>query len=271
MITSRILRNIRVPFIALVTFSSAATRLVVVAEESESAGNTDRRIELSYPDQYPETPEIFQTIWKQKLVAQQRIRKADLLNAYNATDGRFQHGANGATEVAGSHAPKALTGSSPGIMLWGPYASFPEGHYLVVYRFKLEEAPKPRGTIFLDVSHNACTRSGLRLNAAEQPAGEWQEVAVPLYLTEAAKLEFRFWPGGIASAIDRIYIFKVAPDVDEQKETASEELPSGEPVLGRSDVVRSPHTEDSGKIDISGLPPGARVRCPYTGKYFRVP
>jgi hypothetical protein len=177
------------------------------------------------------------------------------------------HGAVG-DEVGGSHAPKALVGKD-GIMLWGPYTKLAPGHYLVVYRFKLILAEPAAGTIFLDVAHNACTRSGIRLDAAKQPVDKWQEIAVPVYLPEEKDLEFRFWPDGNMTAIDRIYVFRVTPSAPEPPAPA--ELPAGKPVAGRTDVLRSPHTDDQGKIDVSGLDSGAMVRCPYTGKFFRVP
>jgi hypothetical protein len=233
---------------------------------------SETRIELSYSDKYLETPGLFHTISKQSLVADQWIRKADLLAAYDAAEPPLKHAAGSIENSAGSNAATVVDGSGNGIMVWGPYVELPAGDYVIVYRFKLEKAGDNQSPVFLDVCHNACTRSGIRLAPAQQEPGVWQEVGVPVSLAESAKLEFRFWPGGNSCAVDRVYLFRVVPGPEvKQQIVGEEELPFGKPVAGRSDVVTSPHTEEGGMIDISGLAQGTRVRCPYTGKYFRVP
>lgn len=47
--------------------------------------------------------------------------------------------------------------------------------------------------------------------------------------------------------------------------------PFATPVMGRKGHVRSPFAEDQGMVDVSDIPAGTKVRCPYTGKVFRVP
>jgi hypothetical protein len=238
------------------------------AVERNEGESLPPRVELTFSTDYREAPAILDAIVQQPLVAATRITQAKLSKVYDATNPPLHHRGAVADEVAGSHAPKALVGKD-GIMLWGPYAKLSAGHYLVVYRFKLIPAEPAAGTIFLDVAHNACTRSGTRLDATKLPAEKWQEIAVPVYLPEEKELEFRFWPDGNMTAIDRIYVFQVTPAAPEPPAPA--ELPAGERVAGRTDVLRSPHTDDRGMIDVSGLASGAMVRCPYTGKFFRVP
>lgn len=46
--------------------------------------------------------------------------------------------------------------------------------------------------------------------------------------------------------------------------------PYGTPVPGKTQLVRSPFT-DQGFVDVSGHPPDMEVKCPYTGKVFLVP
>jgi hypothetical protein len=54
---------------------------------------------------------------------------------------------------------------------------------------------------------------------------------------------------------------------------AEENLPFGTPVAGRPGMVVSPYTDPSKKqlVDVTGLPPGEKVKDPYSGKLFRVP
>lgn len=49
------------------------------------------------------------------------------------------------------------------------------------------------------------------------------------------------------------------------------ELPFGTPIPGRPGLVNSPFAGKYQLVDVTGLNPGQDVRCPYTGKIFRVP
>lgn len=51
----------------------------------------------------------------------------------------------------------------------------------------------------------------------------------------------------------------------------SAELPFGTPVPGRPGLVNSPFAGKLQIVDVTGLAPGQEVKCPYTGKLFRVP
>jgi hypothetical protein len=50
-----------------------------------------------------------------------------------------------------------------------------------------------------------------------------------------------------------------------------EDLPYGTPVVGKQGMVYSPFAEDKGPVDVVGIKRGTKVKCPYTGKTFRVP
>lgn len=49
------------------------------------------------------------------------------------------------------------------------------------------------------------------------------------------------------------------------------EIPYGTPIQGRPGYVNSPYAAAHQLVDVTGLPVGMEVKCPYTGKLFRVP
>lgn len=53
--------------------------------------------------------------------------------------------------------------------------------------------------------------------------------------------------------------------------TPAAELPYGTAISGRPGFVNSPYAAKHQLVDVTGLPVGMEVKCPYTGKLFRVP
>lgn len=53
--------------------------------------------------------------------------------------------------------------------------------------------------------------------------------------------------------------------------TPSTELQFGTPIPGRPGLVNSPFAGKNQLVDVTGLAPGQEVKCPYSGKLFRVP
>jgi hypothetical protein len=53
--------------------------------------------------------------------------------------------------------------------------------------------------------------------------------------------------------------------------SAADNLPYGTPVPGRINMVNSPHAGKTQLVDVSGMSAGQTVKCPYTGKMFKVP
>jgi hypothetical protein len=48
-------------------------------------------------------------------------------------------------------------------------------------------------------------------------------------------------------------------------------LPYGVAVEGKPGYITSPYAPHSGYVDVRGFPSGTEVKCPYTGKLFRIP
>ena len=53
--------------------------------------------------------------------------------------------------------------------------------------------------------------------------------------------------------------------------TATQDLPYGTAVPGRMHMVNSPFAGKTQLVDVSGMSAGQTVKCPYTGKLFKVP
>ena len=60
------------------------------------------------------------------------------------------------------------------------------------------------------------------------------------------------------------------PPAQPKMEVASD-LPYGGTIAGRPGFVNSPYAAKYQLVDVTGLPVGMEVKCPYTGKLFRVP
>lgn len=61
------------------------------------------------------------------------------------------------------------------------------------------------------------------------------------------------------------------PPPSSEVETPAVELPYGNAIAGRPGFVNSPYAAKHQLVDVTGLPVGMEVKCPYTGKLFRVP
>ena len=50
-----------------------------------------------------------------------------------------------------------------------------------------------------------------------------------------------------------------------------EDLPFGISIPGKKGYVYSPYVDNKQQVDVTDIPTGTKVKCPYTGKVFRVP
>jgi len=59
--------------------------------------------------------------------------------------------------------------------------------------------------------------------------------------------------------------------VETSAASVDSKLPYGIRVAGQKDFVRSPFAAAHQLVDVAGMPVGSEVKCPYSGKLFRVP
>jgi len=68
---------------------------------------------------------------------------------------------------------------------------------------------------------------------------------------------------------------KKSPSPSPSKPSSSpapkKDLPYGNAVAGRPNMVNSPYANKTQLVDVAGMGPGQTVKCPYSGKLFRVP
>lgn len=62
-----------------------------------------------------------------------------------------------------------------------------------------------------------------------------------------------------------------APPPTVPSQTKPSSLPVGIKVNGKPGFVYSPYDKTAGIVDVQGMAPGTKVKCPYTGKVFIVP
>ena len=136
-------------------------------------------------------------------------KELELISFHDIAEDPMKHDNGDAEHVPGEHAKKVWVSSKDGMIVWGPYDKLEPGSYFVVYRVRFYDKAATGEVAFLDVAQGGSTQSGLRPKAAEVPPGTWQEIAVPLKVTDAKDYEFRLWGSGKKMAMDRVYVFKV--------------------------------------------------------------
>lgn len=62
-----------------------------------------------------------------------------------------------------------------------------------------------------------------------------------------------------------------APPSKSDSQSKREDLPFGVVIPGKKGYVYSPYGDSKQQVDVTDIPTGTKVKCPYTGKVFRVP
>lgn len=78
-------------------------------------------------------------------------------------------------------------------------------------------------------------------------------------------------PAPVPSAPATTPLSTVAPQPPTLAPKPVQEIPFGTAITGRPGFVNSPFAAKHQLVDVTGLPTGMEVKCPYTGKLFRVP
>jgi hypothetical protein len=122
---------------------------------------------------------------------------------------------------------------------------------------------------------------GLKIKEQEEPPA-LQELASRLAgtLGKVAETEVKAEPkeeaavetdaGGEAPAAAGAVEVRSGQEVTETG-AAAETMPTGVAVPGRPGHARSPHAKEHQIVDVTGLKAGDAVKCPFSGKMFRVP
>jgi len=133
-----------------------------------------------------------------------------------------------------------LKGGAPGLKMKDPVAAGPSGEVANHLAEGLKE--------------------GVKAEVVEVKEGTKAEV---VGVKEVAKSEVAKVEGNDAK------VAKFLPEM--VPGSVSEEVPFGLLVEGRPGYVRSPYAQSHQIVDVTGLKVGASVKCPFSGKFFRVP
>jgi hypothetical protein len=108
------------------------------------------------------------------------------------------------------------------------------------------------------------TQQGIENPEAPVPAISVSEMSTKVTIEDGQTLLL----GGLISEQDGETAILVSARRDPP---APQDFPYGIPVAGNPGMVFSPYAEDKGQVDVSGIKRGTKIKCPYTGKIFRVP
>lgn len=105
---------------------------------------------------------------------------------------------------------------------------------------------------------------GVRKTLGEIPATVWQQIV------DGVKVKGENGGKHLLALSPSEDGFLGIADVTEEEEEKKESLPTAI-TTDRPGFVQSPYGNPGQLVDVTGLPSGFEVKCPYTGKLFRVP
>lgn len=169
-----------------------------------------------------------------------------------------------------------LKGGAPGLKMKDPVAAGPSEEVVNHLAEGLKEGVKPEGVPVVAKSDAVEVKEASKAEVVEVKEGTKAEV---IEVKEVAKTEaVKAGPGEVKEAAKSEVAkvegndAKVAKFLPEMVSgSVAEEVPFGLLVEGRPGYVRSPYAQSHQIVDVTGLKVGASVKCPFSGKFFRVP
>jgi hypothetical protein len=157
-----------------------------------------------------------------------------------------------------------LKGGAPGLKMKDPVAAGPSEEVVNHLAEGLKEGVKPEGVPVAGKSDAVATE--------EMPNSEVAKVGgQEMPKAEVAKVGGKETPKTEVTQVESrdAKVEKFLPEM--VPSSGSEEVPFGLLVEGRPGYVRSPYAQSHQIVDVTGLKVGASVKCPFSGKFFRVP
>ena len=148
-----------------------------------------------------------------------------------------------------------VKGGAPGLKMKDPVAAGPSEEVVNHLAEGLKEGVKPGGDPVVAKSDAVEVKETNKAEVVGVKEGAKAEV---VEVKEVAKVE-----GNDAK------VAKFLPEM--VSGSVAEVVPFGLLVEGRPGFVRSPYAQSHQIVDVTGLKVGASVKCPFSGKFFRVP
>jgi hypothetical protein len=169
-----------------------------------------------------------------------------------------------------------VKGGAPGLKMKDPVAAGPSEEVANHLAEGLREGVKPEGVPVVAKSDAVEVKEGAEVEVVEVKEGTKTEVSE---VKEVAKTEAMKAGEDEMKEVAKTEMAKVeGNDAKVEKflpemvpGSLKEEVPFGLLVEGRPGFVRSPYAQSHQIVDVTGLKVGASVKCPFSGKFFRVP
>jgi hypothetical protein len=153
-----------------------------------------------------------------------------------------------------------VKGGAPGLKMKDPVAAGPSEEVVNHLAEGLKEGVKPEVVPVVAKSDAVEVKEASNAEGVGAKEGTKSEVSE---VKEVAKSEVAKVEG------NDVKVAKFLPEM--VPGSVKEEVPFGLLVEGRPGFVRSPYAQSHQIVDVTGLKVGASVKCPFSGKFFRVP